>query len=236
METSRSAVARGMVAAESKAQSHSVRGESKNPVRLDRRCVRSRRMIYRAMVDLVEERGIDGFTVSDLTERADLNRSTFYSHFKDKDDLIKSCEDDFLDELIEVESEIAKTTPEELALAVVGDRPLNALVELFDFLAQNSTMLHALISANGDIGFEHRLLDTVGQTIINKILNQQYKDNTTRLVEFYVAYYSSAALGLVRTWMEGGMKETPEQMSNLFVQLAFLEPGKPIKIEGEIDD
>ena len=65
-------------------------------------------MIYRAMVDLVEERGIDGFTVSDLTERADLNRSTFYSHFKDKDDLIKSCEDDFLDELIEVESEIAK--------------------------------------------------------------------------------------------------------------------------------
>ena len=85
----------------------------------DRRYLRSRKMIYEALAGLIEERGVDGFTVGDLTERADLNRSTFYSHFKDKDDVIRCYEDEFLAELSHVEATLGEVTPEQLAEAVL---------------------------------------------------------------------------------------------------------------------
>lgn len=203
------------------------------PCVTDRRYVRSRRMIYDAAVRLIEQCGLDGFTVSDLTEAADLNRSTFYSHFKDKDELIRSLEDEFLAALSDVESRISGVTFDELSLALLGVKPLQPLVDLFDFLGQYGALLHALVCDTGDIRFEHRLLDTVCSTIVNKILNPKYQENPTRLLDFYVAYYSSAALGVVRTWIEGGMHESSAEMAGILVHLSFLNPGDPIEMGGD---
>lgn len=48
-----------------------------------RNSVRSRRLIRQAFFDLLEEREFSRITVTDLVERADLNRSTFYAHYPD---------------------------------------------------------------------------------------------------------------------------------------------------------
>ena len=45
----------------------------------DRRITRSKRALRDALIELMEERGFDGFTVNDLCVRADLNRGTFYN-------------------------------------------------------------------------------------------------------------------------------------------------------------
>ena len=66
---------------------------------VDRRITRSRRALRRALIELIEERGLDGFTVNDLCARADLNRGTFYNHFRDKDDLLQSFEDEIMADL-----------------------------------------------------------------------------------------------------------------------------------------
>lgn len=54
----------------------------------DRRVRRTRRLLRDALVSLVLERGYAGITVEDITDRADLGRATFYSHYTDKDDLL----------------------------------------------------------------------------------------------------------------------------------------------------
>ncbi len=63
----------------------------------DRRSTRSKNMLRTALAQLIEERGLDVFSVSDLTERADLNRGTFYAHYKDKDDLLHCFEEEIFD-------------------------------------------------------------------------------------------------------------------------------------------
>ncbi len=196
----------------------------------DRRYERSKKMIYEALISLIEERGMDGFTVADLTNAADLNRSTFYSHYKDKDDLIKSCEKEFLEDLSEIEARIANVSPKELGLAFIDVKPLEVLVDLFEYLKQNRVILHALLGPHGDIKFERQLLDTVCYTLVHKVLDQKYANSSDALVKYYVSYFSSASLGVVRCWIETGTKESPEEMASILVHLAFINPGDPIVI------
>src|SRR5438445_3241053 len=57
--------------------------------REDRRIQRTRLMLRSAMVSLIRERGFEALTVQDIIDRADVGRSTFYSHFKSKEDLLE---------------------------------------------------------------------------------------------------------------------------------------------------
>lgn len=54
----------------------------------DRRVRRTHRTLREAFVELVIERGWDGFSVQDLCARADVGRSTFYLHYADKEDVL----------------------------------------------------------------------------------------------------------------------------------------------------
>ncbi|MGI5220452.1 TetR/AcrR family transcriptional regulator [Nocardia sp. CA-290969] len=58
----------------------------------DRRVRRTREALHRALIELMMERAYDRITVSDVIARADVGRSTFYAHYRDKDDLlVVSC-------------------------------------------------------------------------------------------------------------------------------------------------
>ncbi|MEV5687597.1 TetR/AcrR family transcriptional regulator [Streptomyces sp. NPDC052164] len=67
----------------------------------DRRTRRTRRALHTALVELVLERGFSTLTVEDITERADIGRATFYSHFRDKEDLFARVTGNLLDDLAE---------------------------------------------------------------------------------------------------------------------------------------
>src|SRR5512142_3052387 len=53
----------------------------------DRRSQRTRHLLSAALVELIREKDYGAITVSDIIERADVGRSTFYAHYRDKDDL-----------------------------------------------------------------------------------------------------------------------------------------------------
>src|SRR5258705_6420819 len=67
----------------------------------DRRTQRTRHSLTHAMVDLVTEKRFDEITVQNLIDRADIGRSTFYTHFRDKEDLFQQNWDGFLDFCVE---------------------------------------------------------------------------------------------------------------------------------------
>ncbi|MFK0117575.1 TetR/AcrR family transcriptional regulator [Streptomyces sp. NPDC090994] len=67
----------------------------------DRRIRKTRRALRDALVELVRERGFTALSVEDITQRADVARATFYSHFRDKDELFARVTRDLLDELDE---------------------------------------------------------------------------------------------------------------------------------------
>ena len=57
---------------------------------VDRRVQRTRQLLQEALVTLILEKGYEAVTVQDLIDRANVGRSTFYAHFRDKEELFLS--------------------------------------------------------------------------------------------------------------------------------------------------
>lgn len=69
--------------------------------REDRRVQRTRNMLFDALIDLMIEKGYEELTVQDIIDRANVGRSTFYSHFFDKEQLLIGNIDRLREHLIE---------------------------------------------------------------------------------------------------------------------------------------
>ena len=65
----------------------------------DRRVRRTRMRLQQAMLELLKEKDARSITVRELTQRADVNRGTFYAHYKDVFDLLDQMEQDLFQRL-----------------------------------------------------------------------------------------------------------------------------------------
>jgi AcrR family transcriptional regulator len=65
--------------------------------KFDRRVRRTRDALGDALLALVQEKPFDDITVQEVLDRADIGRSTFYAHYRDKDDLFLSDLEDFFE-------------------------------------------------------------------------------------------------------------------------------------------
>lgn len=70
-------------------------------VSIDRRTIRTKKMIRSALAELIDEKGFNNISVTDLTQRADINRGTFYLHYVDKYDLLERIENEIIQEIEE---------------------------------------------------------------------------------------------------------------------------------------
>ena len=210
--------------------SHGITKSTDKPLE-DRRIRRSKRMLRDALAQLIEECGLDGFCVSDLTERAGLNRGTFYAHYHDKEDLLHSFEEEVFINLKALRVKIKKITLEEFLAAVNCGVPPRVCVEMFEILSEHGTLLRALLGTHGDAQFQARLRDRACTDIVRGVLYDKYAHSTTALVDYYVSYYASAMLGLIQRWVQRDMQESPEEMAKILMTIMFLQPGDPIEMK-----
>ncbi len=63
----------------------------------NRNALRSQRLIQNALLSLMQENDIDQITISDIVNRADINRGTFYAHYKNIPDVLEQIADDYID-------------------------------------------------------------------------------------------------------------------------------------------
>ena len=196
----------------------------------DRRIARSKRALRTALIELMEERGLDGLSVNDLCARADLNRGTFYNHFHDKDDLLTTLEDEVIDELERIQEQMKGLTVMDLVRYRTRKQPLPFLVDLFDYLREQGDFLHAVTGPGGDIRFAPRLRDSVCANLIQSILHERYRNDPTPFVQYYVAFYATAYLGVIQHWIDTGMKESSEEMALISMRLFFIKPGESITL------
>jgi AcrR family transcriptional regulator len=196
----------------------------------DRRITRTKRALRGALIALMEERGLDAITVNDLCARADINRGTFYNHYRDKDDLLAVLENEVLADLDRYQVQMADLSlPVVMACQKLG-RPLPLLVSLFEYLKDQGDFLHAVLGPGGDGGFGPRLRDSICTNLVESILHERYRDNPTPFVRYYVSFFASAYLGVIERWICTGMKESPQEMALISLRLLFIKPGERIEL------
>lgn len=169
----------------------------------DRRVRRSKALIVKAFADLVLEKDYGRVTVQDIIDRADVGRSTFYAHFRDKEAVLHSCFDD-------VESGLATgstSTPQaESAPAQVVLRH-----------AWQHQRVYRAVCASSASGIVQRhlrrmLLPHLGRTL----------PDTAGSTELDIAreFYVSALIGLLIWWVSTGFRVEPDDLAEDFGRLA----------------
>ena len=196
----------------------------------DRRRARSKQALRSALIELTEERGLDGFSASDLCAKAGLNRGTLYNNFGDKDGLLAALEADVMADLERLQESMRSLSLKDVARYRVSKRPMPFLVELFDYLREQGDFLHAVLGPKGDASFGVRVRDALCTEIIQTILHERYRNDPEPFVQYYVAFYASAYLGVITHWIDGGMVESSEDMARIAMKLFFIKPGDPIKL------
>jgi AcrR family transcriptional regulator len=173
----------------------------------DRRVRRTRRALQQALVALVADRGYDRITVQDVLDRADVGRSTFYAHFRDKDALFVSCFDDLRDGL---RREL--DTMEGHPLPADPTRPVGVIFEHAD---ANREIYRAIGNRPGGNVATRHLHD-----VLTDLLRGHLGAVGTSLpVEVVAEYHASALLGVLVWWARQDFPYGPAEMSRMCQQL-----------------
>ena len=197
---------------------------------MNRNAQRSRRLLKEAFMELLAEKPYESITVSDVARKADLNRGTFYNHFRDKDDLLAQLEAEVMEDLERFQVQMRNLTVHELLGYRARKKPLPLLVGLFDYLREQGAFLHAVLGSGGDVGFGPRLRDSLCTNLVQSVLHERYRNDPEPFVGYYVAFFASAYLGVITRWIETGMRESSEEMALIAMRLFFIKPGESIKL------
>lgn len=191
-----------------------------NPV--DRRIVRTKQNIREALVDLLEEKGFDALTVKDITSSANINRGTFYLHYRDKFDLLEQTINDLTEECTNI---LLQANELDFSHYQNFDEPVPTMITLFEYFKENASLMHALLGLKGDSSYLFEIKKLLWNNIFEKELSIHIKkDNFLVPGEYLIAYIISAHLGVVQQWLETDCRESPQEMALILSRLSFHGP------------
>ena len=175
----------------------------------DRRVRKTKTQLENGLAGLLREKAINEITVTELTERVDINRSTFYLHYRDIYDMMESLEN----ELVEKIEELIQARP----VSPFGENSFPFIEDIFAILAENKAICAALLGPNGDIAFLHRIEAILSKHSL-KVLEATFPDRSDDLKYSY-AFCLSGCVGLIKTWLAAASPESPEHMAKLTFRL-----------------
>jgi AcrR family transcriptional regulator len=160
---------------------------------------------------LILERQFDEVTVQDVLDRASVGRSTFYLHYRDKDDLLLSQLEMFLETMSTALSirkeESQRVVPVEELFAHIGNQN-----KLYRALADSGRLHDFFDLAQGYFarGIEQRLRES------KRLSNLQQRELGAR-----ASALAGSMLSLLRWWLDRGEKESPHAMDELFHRMVW---------------
>lgn len=177
------------------------------------RVLKAQSKIKRAFVELLFEQGFAKITVQSIIERAEVNRSTFYTHYHDKYALLDCVENDFLDGL----DQIIDRVPVEQLLAQRLDS---------EYIADYVNGMSVYLRKHGDLFV--LLLGTKGNTAFHSKLNQMVRQIWQRneMADKFLLpqnYLLVAVVGvvtnLITEWVQSGFQETEKEFIEILINI-----------------
>lgn len=177
----------------------------------DARVRRTRDALGDALVALMQEKPFDTITVQDVLDRADVSRSTFYTHYSDKDDLLMSDAEEFFEAI-------------SMALSQAGDKSdrVFPVQEFFAHLADVQPFFKALMKS-GKYQENMELARGHFARGIERRLAELPRSRSILAHELpAIAFtHAGALLSLLTWWLDRGMRESPAEMDQLFHRMVW---------------
>jgi AcrR family transcriptional regulator len=180
---------------------------------MDRRAARTQKALHGALMSLIVRKGYEAITVQDIIDEADVGRSTFYSHYTGKEDLLRSGFQTLRAELAE-----AQRTAGAKAQGV-QDEPLGFSLAMFEHACEYRHIYKALLGGRGSVIAVNEIRRVLSE-IVKKELSGVREDKAIPQdvrIQFVVGAFIT-----VLTWLlERRPRLTPSQVDAMFRRLVL---------------
>ena len=180
----------------------------------DLRVRRTRKMLQQAFFECTTEKGFAALTVRDITERAMVNRSTFYRHYLDKYDLLEQ----YLNEMyvsFEDQQAIAGPNPSKVS---------SSLIDLLKHIQQFAGFYRVMLGMQGDPLFTQRFRHKIEKgffSCFNQVFPEFICQPDAPPLDLLLKVITSAGCGAIIWWVEQEQPSPPEQFATWLNQFIY---------------
>jgi AcrR family transcriptional regulator len=181
-------------------------------MKLDRKSRYTRKVLQDSLLELLAKKPITGISITEICINADINRTTFYAHYRDQYDLLRQIEET---PIIYVESLIKKYEDKQTKRDV-----LQMLEEILQSIADNSNSFQVLLSENGDPYFQKKLFRrfTYGKQMME--YSERISGNKAT-AEYYSIFVINGAVGFIQHWLKNNMSIPVPELAKMLINLIY---------------
>lgn len=180
----------------------------------DRRVMRTREMLQNALIELIGERGYDAITIQDIADRANVGRTTFYLHFKSKDELFISCHDAIVSKF-----HIGPLHPLSREELLSPEAP-PGMASAYRHLEEARPLLYSIFQGRDSLLILRRIRDWNAQGIESSLRTAFDEAQSHIPLDVLASYLAGAQVAFMQWWLE---KRQPHTLQNLAKMLHRLQ-------------
>jgi len=167
----------------------------------------TRMVLQESLLELMVQKPISKITIKELCEKADVNRTTFYAHYQDQYDLLRNIENDTLAWAEErIDTLISKTEKRETIQVLEG---------ILHYFAQNSKYIQVLMSEQGDIDFQKKLL-----MLIYRKCDITPAEGNSDLRELSFVFVVNGSIGMLQHWLKNNFDKPEREVAEIIYNMA----------------
>lgn len=191
-------------------------------VKPDRRKIRTKKLIRQALLELTPEKGLNRISVMDLTERAEINRGTFYLHYRDVADLVDQLKKEIFEGIKQLAVEIK---PMEVKLYAERGEPYPTLLNILEYFLSHADYFRVMLSPDGDVQLPIQLKELMAERMLQKFESQMSSEAAAVIPwDYFLAFTASANIGLLTHWMARGNNLSTREVALIMTQIISRGP------------
>ena len=177
------------------------KGENNRSVR------NTKKRLYESLMKLVGKKPLNQVTVKEITEDADVNRSTFYFHYQDVGSMVVEMEDKFLQDF-------------SVALTALEQKSHDFIAILVRCLENHRDLCKLLLGSNGDMAFVEKM-----KAIVAEKCSKIWKDAVPELTDVEASAMDTFLIGGVmstlQTWILSERRVPAKEITDILNRLIF---------------
>lgn len=166
----------------------------------NRRIIYTKKVIRNSLIDLLQTKEIHQITVTDICKKADINRGTFYTHYKDAFDLLQSIEDELFNIIIKY---IDETPVEEYANSL--------LLRVLELIVENKDLCKILFCKQKDNRILERMLSVASKADFEKLCSNSSEFIKSN-IDYFIRYSVGGCISIIQAWLENDLPQSPSEL------------------------
>ncbi len=181
---------------------------------MDRRIKRTKKLLKKELVKLLKTNPLSKITVTELCDKADINRSTFYIHYRDIFDIYDEINEElysYFNSAIEKHFDVIINLVDTLNPAS-NKMSIELFKKIFEFIKENKDLSEIMINETHKNSLISRLLNS-GKKNSLAMLKKHLKSYDEDTIDYFYEFISSGCVGIYKNWIKTDMKDSPEKMA-----------------------